>query len=142
MMNIDLDFKTSTGTSLLHLLSQMKSTSEISKLILKFKFVDPKDNLGETPLHKSCLSRNFESAKILLQNGANANEVNNAGQTPLMILAKHKKNVKKCFWKLLLDHNANPLLENNDKFRAVDILRINQPQSPALNMLHPMYSQI
>ncbi len=61
-----------------------------------------------------------ETMLVLLAHKANVNARNNDGDTPLHIAVQNKRNR----WiALLLEHGANPLIENNNKESAISLAR-------------------
>ena len=88
------------------------------------------DSEGETPLHCCVLNeydshsmRNkddfVDSAKIMIQSGADVNLRNGRGETPLHLSARneYQKVVE-----LLIVAGADPLIEDNDKNKPVDLV--------------------
>jgi len=86
---------------------------ETCKKFIKDKYdfdINYKDNNGETPLLMATRFRNLEMVKILLENGANADNTNNFGTTPLRIVLDSYIRPKEDdfkFVELLLDYGAN-----------------------------------
>lgn len=61
---------------------------------------------GQTPLHYCCNDSNYEAAKILIENGAEVDSVDETGRTPLFIAIGKYRGQKDCLKIILL------LLEN------------------------------
>ena len=75
-------------------------------LLDKIEYIDPRDDNGQTPLHKACALAKFKTAKLLLRNGADVNAITNDGESPLTILSSHGKHDLGLL-KLVLDLNAD-----------------------------------
>ena len=73
---------------------------------------------GLTPLHIACYNDNLEMIKILLEGGANINEVDNKGNTPLSFLVKYGKDK---LIKFLKENGADINKKNNSKNTAIEI---------------------
>jgi ankyrin repeat protein len=70
---------------------------------------------GLTPLHMSCIYRNYEAAKILIENGAEIDSIDEIGRTPLFIAIgnyRGEKDVLKIIL-LLLEKGADLDKPNN-----------------------------
>ena len=86
---------------------------ETCKKFIKDKYdidINYKDKNGETPLLMATRFRNLEMVKLLLENGANADNTNNFGTTPLRIVLDSDIRPKEDdfkFVELLLDYGAN-----------------------------------
>ena len=138
----NIDKKCPSGKSLLHFASRIENHRFLQSIIKKFHSVDLFDSKGMTPLHEACQTGNFETAKLLLEEGANPNlKILPTKQTCLMLAAMRKKQCEK-FIKLLLKYNAKTDDEDFYGMRAVDHARQVNRQSCLLKLLHPMLSQI
>lgn len=86
---------------------------ETCKQFIKDKYdidINYKDKNGDTPLLMATRFHNFEMVKLLLENGANADNTNNFGTTPLRIVLDSDIGPKEDdfkFVELLLDYGAN-----------------------------------
>jgi len=86
-------------------------------------YIDSSDECGFTPLMKACLNGNLDIAKLLLDTGANPNNVNmddvEGGPSPLFYVIDHFCNVP--LIRLLLQRGANPNVL--DKNHATPLIR-------------------
>jgi len=69
-----------------------------------------KSSLENAPLHFAVGRVDHNVAKMLLDNGANVDQVDGTGNTPLILACKYAK-YEAC--KLLLENGANPIAKNN-----------------------------
>ena len=90
-MEIDFDKAANEGLTLLHALADIDEFQNMERLMGKIKNVDPTDKSGRTPLHKACMNVSFSAAKLLIRHGANVNALTQKGNSPLMLLARNKK---------------------------------------------------
>ena len=135
-MQIDLDEPNEDGITLLHILAELNETKNMKCLIDKLKNIDPRDCLGQTPLHRACAKSNFKTAKILIEHGANVNAITNENDSPLTILAsQNEKDIS--LMKILLEQNANREHENKDCMRAVDLVRQSKAKDKVIRLLRP-----
>lgn len=84
--------------------------------------VNCRDNAGWMPLHEACNYGHLEIVKLLLQYKANVNDRGGSecgGQTPLHDACG---NGHLLVVQLLLENGASPILKNNEKQTALDIL--------------------
>ena len=82
------DMENIHGQTVLHVVSQSEAFSHenpnLTRLFLRLGLdVNAGDKHQATPLHLSCYHWNFETALVLLDNGASVNAQNADGQTPL-----------------------------------------------------------
>lgn len=101
------------------------NNKEITEMLIvrgAFRHVNAKNRNGDTPLLKSSSRGSFENSKILLENGANVNEKNMHGYTPLhlAILGTMFKDV--C--ELLIEHGAD--VDAIDNFGNTPLFYANQ----------------
>ncbi|XP_063432909.1 ankyrin repeat and KH domain-containing protein 1-like [Mytilus trossulus] len=88
-----------------------KRKSIVKSLIDRNAEVNSRDREGETPLHKTCISGDYELAKILLSIKCEINLQNCKGQTPLYLACKYgAENVVT----LLLEENADTNKADNE----------------------------
>lgn len=99
---------------------------KIAELLIKYGaniegYVGEEDNY--TPLIIAMSKRNFEMAKLLINNGANINAIHcDDGESPLI---KASKNNNLSLVRLLLSKKANPHIRNKNKKTALDIAKEN-----------------
>lgn len=77
------------------------------------------DNRGNHPLHYAANAGSPEGAKavyLLLKAGAFANAVNDRHQTPLLVYAISTEDDNDLIPRLLLHHNAKPMVQVSDNF--------------------------
>ena len=135
-MSIDLDKVNEEGLSLLHALSEIDGAKFLKCILDKVKNVNICDSHGHTPLHIACTTSRYKNVRLLLQYGADVNAVTKKGDTPIMMLARQKKDNRKTF-KLLLDFNAKREIENKENMRAVDIARRTDLPISIIKLLQP-----
>jgi len=140
-IDIDINEISMHGKSLLHAAAKVNDPFYLLSIISKFDDVNQIDKIFVTPLHEACRAGCLENAKILLNRGASVNALTANGNTPLMLLA-HRSNPDLGLAKLLLRHNAQCDIENNDGMRAVDIARQVCKNNPLIPIIHPLYSQL
>ena len=140
-VDIDIHETCKHGKSLLHMASKISDPFYLQCLISKFDNVNQVDKTFMTPLHEACKAGCFENARILLARGASIDSLTSNGNTPLMLLA-YRPNPDPKLAKLLLKHNANCDIENNENMRAIDIAREVCKTSPLIQIIHPLYSQV
>lgn len=98
----------------------LRSNAEIVKLLLDYKAdVHARDKCGATPFHWACHRSEFvpEILQVLLENGANPNDTDVNGVTPLFY-AINKVDVTN----FLLDHGADVNLKVSSKVGKVRLL--------------------
>lgn len=135
-MDIDLDEADTKGRTLLHYLARINDYKNMNCIMGKVKYIDAFDDNHWTPLHKACSAGSFKAAKFLVRNGANVNHLTSDGNSPLMLLAKNKKNDLNLI-KLLLECNAKRHIENIDRMRAIDIATMNNAEEKVKQLLKP-----
>lgn len=135
-MDIDLDEADTKGRTLLHYLARINDYKNMNCIMGKVKYIDAFDDNHWTPLHRACSAGSFKAAKFLVRNGANVNHLTSDGNSPLMLLAKNKKNDLNLI-KLLLECNAKRHIENIDRMRAIDIATMNNAEEKVKQLLKP-----
>lgn len=93
----------------LHRIYSTDRGDELSAAIQETEYLDPRNEVGQTPLH--WLSAFFEPTtelELLLQRGASVNARDKWGQTPLHFAARYAKEPGTI--QLLLKFDANPTL--------------------------------
>jgi ankyrin repeat protein len=77
--------------------------------------VDAADSRAMAALHYACLNGHAEAVRWLLQHGAEVNQVNEIGKTPLMFAAEggHDQVVR-----VLLEHGADPLATTREDLKS------------------------
>jgi ankyrin repeat protein len=89
-----------------------KRIDVIRLLLSKGARIDQRDDLGMTALNTACANGDYETAKFLLDNGADALAMNRAGWTPAFTTAYHVGNEvthpvdQPDFMKLFVDHRV------------------------------------
>lgn len=87
-------------------------------------FVNYKNVLGETPIHKACRLGKLETVKILVQHGADVNIINNKGLSSLDIAMEEKNNEIIKFLleekKTIVEINTNDINGNNILHKCSD----------------------
>ena len=136
-MEIDLDHQDIDGIGLIHALADLDDLESILCIIEKIRDVDAVDSFGQTALHHCCIHGSFQVAKLLVQKGAQVNKLTDDMESPLTILATHKKQDKSLL-KLLLQKNARRCYENKEKMRAVDIFRNISKDEEIIKLLKPV----
>jgi hypothetical protein len=68
-------------------------------------------SLISTPLTHAVFDGDMEAVRLLLDAGANVNQVSAGGNTALLLAIRHEGNDKQEFIRLLMDRGANPDLE-------------------------------
>ena len=77
------------GSNIIHTAAKSKAGYDMYELGAKFPhFISGKDNFGRTPLFYGALADDFDAVEALVQQGANINEVDEMGHTPLTLVAK------------------------------------------------------
>lgn len=84
--------------------------------------LEKRDITGRTPLMIACKNGNYQISKALLAKGANVNNVDQYGSTPLLTVAFSGMNIDIPLMKLLLDAGANPDVDN--KIGLIPLLTI------------------
>lgn len=136
-MDIDLEAANDSGTTLLHLISELNETRILKCLLEKVNNIDPIDLLGKTPLHKACEKSSFKAAKLLVQYGANVNALTKTGDSPLTILASKKK-FDIALIKMMLDYNAKRDHANKELMRPIDLAKQMQMKIDVIKLLKPV----
>jgi ankyrin repeat protein len=80
--------------------------------------INIKDDKGQTPLHKACISENQEMVKLLIQKGADLEIKDNDGDTALLIASLFND---LSIVVNLIDAGANIDAQNNDR-QTVDYI--------------------
>ena len=136
-MDIDLEEPNDEGITLLHVLSELNESKLMKYLLDKIQGIDPRDSLGQTPLHRACARSSFKTAKLLVKYGANVNAITENGDSPLTLLASQRVHDIELF-KMLLDLNAKRDQENKDLMRAVDLVKQTNPNDGMVKLLRPI----
>ncbi|MBO9659717.1 MAG: ankyrin repeat domain-containing protein, partial [Chitinophagaceae bacterium] len=87
----DLEATDTWGKTALHNRSRF-TRGNIESLLELGANIHARDNYGDTPLHKAASAHNNENTVILLQYGANKDQVNSAGLTPPELLLQSCRN--------------------------------------------------
>ena len=90
----------------------------VEKFIMSGVDLDAQNALGDTLLHILCKSdaeQGLLKIKLLIENGANPNIVNNDGNTPVHIIGS-SSHINFNVLKLLLDYNVNLHIVNNSNY--------------------------
>lgn len=141
-LGLDIDHRNNQGKSILHHAARIRDPSYLKCFLPKFSSVNIHDDDNCTPLHEACKWGNFDVAKILLEEKADANaRIKSSGLTSLMMIAKRPEQDIK-FVRLLLKHNACVDIESKNGMRAVDFARQVRQKSPIVTLIHPILSQI
>jgi prolyl 4-hydroxylase len=78
-----------TGSTAAHKAAQVGDVEGLKEIIdVVDDFINRKDANGWTPLHESCRGGHKVVAEILIERGANINELTNSGETPLYLALK------------------------------------------------------
>jgi hypothetical protein len=132
-MDIDLD---EAGLTLLHALADIDEFKNMERLLGKIKNIDSTDKSGRTPLHKACMNLSFSAAKLLIRHGANVNALTKKGNSPLMLLARNKKQSFSLV-KMLIEFGTKRYFENNEGMRAIDLAMTWNASDRLKKLLHP-----
>jgi len=123
-----IDIRANDGsTALMYVTENERSTEIIEVLIKKGADVNAKDNAGNTPLIRACLSRYKypEIIKYLIRKGAKLNAQNDEGETALIACFKSMNErgdeVLKEVVQLLLKAGADPEIRDLCGLNAKDI---------------------
>ena len=126
------DVRDVTGNTALHF-AVKGSRLTIVNLLLTIGFnPNTKNSFCETPIF---MVRNLDVMESLLRWGAMTNVCNRNGDTPLHRLVKYRSPM---IIKMLIDHQANPLITNKQNRSAIDIARFHERKSidfPISNLL-------
>ena len=76
--------------------------------------IEPRNQLGLTPLHKAVQGNHFRVIETLLANGANLKARSSSGQTPLLLLDNCHPNTDLVILELLINKGADPDAMNED----------------------------
>ena len=119
----EINKRSKSKSTALHWASRNGLSEHASLLIKAGAEVDPKTDSGFTPLHLSADIRNeylinnhVATARVLLENGADVNSVDNRGESTLTLVAEYSSPE---YILLLLKHGANPSHCNNSGISAV-----------------------
>ena len=110
----DLTVRNENGETLLHLAVANRMHKLVLSLLKKKLDVNSEDNNGQTPLFEST---DFETALLLLENGADPNHLAHDGSTPLMWASRRGGET---IVRLLLKHGAKPAIRNRKGEDAAD----------------------
>ncbi len=92
------------GWAPLHMAVSAHNAAAISAIIVAKGDPDIRDNGGETPLQTACWMGDFESARLLVEAGANVNSIRSDGATPLHLASFADA---PAIMRLLLDNGAS-----------------------------------
>jgi ankyrin repeat protein len=96
----------------LHPLAAFNAVDELRREITAGVDINEPDNTGVTPLHSACVHKSYDTAKVLLEAGAEVNVQDQWGITPLGRAVFGKDGTVELV-QLLVDHGADPTIENN-----------------------------
>ena len=99
---------------------KVTNTERLNRFLCFGGDVDSINEYNETLLHEVAKSEDIETAKYLIEKGANINAINVDGETPLMyaVRSNNEKMIQ-----LLIDAGADGFLENNNGRDAIQIAR-------------------
>lgn len=117
-----IDKKYYNGNTALHLAVKTNHYNIVKKLINRGANINSLNNYNETPI---CFASNYNIIKILLNNKANPNHQDKKKNTLLHRLVQYGS--ISCI-KLLIDFQANPLIENYHGFNVVQYARMQNKQ--------------
>jgi len=106
-----------SGETALHIVTARRDPTWLRYLVAKGADVNARDRKGITPLQLAANLGWIEGVEILVERKANADEANDAGETPL-ISAVHQRNTT--LMKLLLQGGADPDRADNSGRSARD----------------------
>lgn len=139
-ISININTKNGRGETLYHLVAEYKDPKPLSLIISKCENLNQSDMNGETPLHRASLKGNTETARLLLEWGADVDALNVRHESPLMYACKGKQNFDMI--QLLLKHKANINLVNVEGETPLDICRNTNAAAKIINLVHPIYRQL
>ena len=139
-ISININTKNGRGETLFHFAAEYKNSKPLSYIINKCENLNETDMHGETPLHRASLKGNVESAKLLLEWGAEVDALSVRHESPLMYACKGKQNIDMI--QLLIKHKANINLVNVEGETPLDICRNTNAAAKIINLVHPIYRQL
>ena len=139
-ISININTKNGRGETLFHFAAEYKNSKPLSYIINKCENLNETDMHGEAPLHRAALKGNVESAKLLLEWGAEVDALSVRHESPLMYACKGKQNIDMI--QLLIKHKANINLVNDEGETPLDICRNENASPKIINMVHPVYRQL
>ncbi|MDF1910302.1 ankyrin repeat domain-containing protein [Mycolicibacterium smegmatis] len=98
--------------SALHTSAGLDLVDDLRREIVDGLDINEADEAGLTPLHHACIHWSYESAKILLEAGADVDPRDQWGNTPLLRVVGSRDD-SLAWVTLLLEYGANPTIENN-----------------------------
>ena len=107
---VDLNARTSDGTTPLILAARMANEGMLEQLVLHNCELNIADDSGKTALHWAASVNNVEAVRVLLQHGSDRDARNIREETPLFLAAR--EGAYQCA-KLLLDYHANRDITDN-----------------------------
>lgn len=124
-----------TEDSLLHLAVRENNIPVVKYLLENNMNPDPRNVMGETPLHLAALIHAPSVGDLLCEAGADVNAVDNKENTPLhnAFLSDHPSNE---MVKVLLKFGANPSIQNNEKCTPVHYAAIANHSKVLESMLY------
>ena len=137
---IHINNKNGRGETIYHVVAEFKDPKHLSYIINKCENLNETDIDGETPLHRASRKGNTETAKLLLEWGAEVDALNVKYETPLMYACKSKQNIDMI--QLLLRYKANINLVNGEGETPLDICRNVNAAAKIINLVHPNYRQL
>jgi ankyrin repeat protein len=106
-----------TGQTALHIVTQRRDLTWMTFLIAKGANVNARDSRGVTPLQLASNLGFIEGIELLVQNRAQVDDPNDAGETPL-ISAVHRRDL--AMMRILLKAGADPDRKDNSGRSARD----------------------
>lgn len=139
-ISIQINRKNGRGETIYHIAAEYKDPKSLSHIINKCENLNETDMDGETPLHRASKRGNTETAKLLLEWGAEVDALTVQNESPLMYACKGKQNINLIH--LLLKHKANINLVNKEGETCLDICRNLNAADKVINLVHPIYRQL
>src|SRR5271154_686298 len=102
----DANYSNNEGINALHLAVLKKDATMVRMLIKHVKNINTKTNNGSTPLHNACNFQLIEIVRILLENGADQNIIEEEYDFYPIFYSVVQNNID--ITKLLIDYGANP----------------------------------
>jgi hypothetical protein len=119
-MGVNPNAKAGDGDAPLHLAIEEETDPEILKILLRAgSEVDTKDKLGLTPLARAATALNEPAMEILLDAGANPNEIDNDRATPFTLFMSHWADLDNFYLlQKFFAHKGHPLLADKKGMSA------------------------
>lgn len=96
----------------LHASAGYNFVDDLNREIAEGLDINEPDEAGQTPLHHACIHNSLDSARILLAAGADVNPQDQWGNAPLWYAVFSNDSTVEMV-RLLVDHGADPAIENN-----------------------------